>query len=275
VKDKVGTWILGIDEITAGGLPRGRTTLLMGGAGCGKTVLALQTLINGAHQRKEASVFLAFEESPHQIIANAATFGWDLPALQKKKMIFFLDAALSPDVIQAGEFDLVGLLALLRAKAEEIHATQIVFDGIDILLNLLNDPALERRELYRLRDWLSETGYTGIITQKVSGSDADQRYNFLQFMVDCVVLLRHQVVEGSAFRNVHVVKYRGSEFWDDEFPISITPQGILLTNRGPTELKYRVTRRAYFLGPFPSRHYVAWWVLSWQQHSHFGCAGNS
>jgi len=239
--DKLVTGIQGFDEITGGGLPRGRTTLLMGGAGCGKTVLALQTLINGAHQRKEASVFVAFEESPSQIIANAATFGWDVPGLQKKKMIFFLDAGLTPDVMQAGEFDLIGLLALLRAKAEEIHATQIVFDGIDVLLNLLDDTALERRELYRLRDWLSKSGYTGIITQKVSSNGADQRYGFVQFMVDCVVALRHQVVEGSAFRNLRIVKYRGSEFWGDEFPISITAEGMRLTNRGPTELKYKVT----------------------------------
>jgi circadian clock protein KaiC len=235
---KVLTGIRGFDEITDGGLPRGRTTLVMGGPGCGKTVFALQSLVNGAHGIKEAGIFVAFEESTRQIVANAATFGWDLPALARKKL-FFLDARLAPDVVKAGEFDLVGMLEILQAKAEEIRATLIVFDGIDVLLSLLDDPVAERREIYRIRDWLAKTGLTGIITQKVG--DVDHRYGFLQFMVDCVVVLRHQVVDGSAFRHLRVVKYRGSGFWGDEFPISLTTEGLQLTNRGPAELQYEVT----------------------------------
>ena len=236
---KVLTGIQGFDEITDGGLPSGRTTLVMGGPGCGKTVFALQSLVNGTRS-KEAGIFVAFEESTRQIVANAATFGWDLPALEKKNL-FFLDARLSPDVVKAGEFDLIGMLALLRAKAEELHATRIVFDGIDVLLGLLDDRVVERREIYRIRDWLSQTGLTGIITQKVGGSDVDQRYGFLQFMVDCVVVLRHQVVDGSAFRHLRVMKYRGSGFAGDEFPITLTKDGLQLINRGPTELQYDVT----------------------------------
>ncbi len=234
------TGIQGFDEITDGGLPRGRTTLVLGGPGCGKTVFALQALVDGAVQAKEAGVFVAFEESTRQIIANAATFGWDLPALEKKKL-FFLDARLSPDVVKAGEFDLVGMLNVLHAKAKAINAKRIVFDGIDVLLSLLDDPVLERREIYRIRDWLAQTGLTGIITQKVGGLQADQHYGFLQFMVDCVVVLRHEVVDGTAFRNLRVKKYRGSGFAADEFPIALTSQGMQLTNRGPTELQYEVT----------------------------------
>src|SRR6187455_968459 len=113
---KALTGIQGFDEITDGGLPLGRTTLVMGGPGCGKTVFALQSLVNAAHLKKEASIFVAFEESTQQIIANAATFGWDLPALAKKKL-FFLDARLSPEVVQSGEFDLIGMLTGLHAKA--------------------------------------------------------------------------------------------------------------------------------------------------------------
>jgi circadian clock protein KaiC len=240
VVTKTLTGIRGFDEITDGGLPRGRTTLVMGGPGCGKTVFALQALINGANQSKEAGIFVAFEESTRQIIANAATFGWDLPELEKKKL-FFLDARLAPEVVKAGEFDLAGMLSVLRAKAEEIHATRIVFDGIDVLLSLLDDPVAERREIYRIRDWLSQTGLTCIITQKVGPIDGDQRYSFLQFMVDCVVILRHTVVDGSVFRNLRVMKYRGSGFAGDEFPITLTAQGLQLTNRGPTELQYDVT----------------------------------
>ncbi|MEA2764831.1 MAG: circadian clock protein KaiC [Gemmatimonadaceae bacterium] len=236
---KMLTGITGFDEITGGGLPRARTTLVVGGPGCGKTVFALQTLVNGARKKKESSIFVAFEESADQIVANAATFGWDLPGLAKKKL-FFLDARLSPEVVQAGDFDLIGMLAVLEAKAAEIKATQIVFDGIDVLLNLLDDPAAERKEIYRIRDWLTRTGLTGIITQKAGGPDGD-RHGFIQFMVDCVVVLRHQVLNGSTFRNLRVMKYRGSGFAGDEFPISVTEEGMQLTNRGPTELKYDVS----------------------------------
>src|SRR6202163_4577773 len=237
---KMLTGIQGFDEITDGGLPRGRTTLVMGGPGCGKTVFALQALVNGARRNKEAGLFVAFEESTRQIVANAATFGWDLPALAKKKL-FFLDAQLSPEVVKAGEFDLVAMLNVLQAKADELQAKWIVFDGIDVLLSLLDDAVSERREIYRIRDWLYQNALTGIITQKVSGIDSDHRYPFLQFMVDCVVVLRHQVVDGSAFRNLRVMKYRGSGFSADEFPISLTREGMKLTNRGPTELQYEVS----------------------------------
>jgi circadian clock protein KaiC len=234
------TGILGFDEITHGGLPRGRTTLVMGGPGCGKTVFALQSLVSSVRRTKEAAIFVAFEEDTRQILANAATFGWNLPALERRK-IFFLDARLSPDVVMAGEFDLIGMLNLLRVKAEEMGATRIVFDGIDVLLGLLDDPVAERREVYRIRDWLAQTGLTAIITQKAAGHEAEQRYGFLQFMVDCVVVLRHHVIEGSAFRTLRVMKYRGSDFSADEFPISLTAEGMQLTNRGPEELTYDVT----------------------------------
>jgi len=237
---KVLTGIQGFDEITRGGLPRGRTTLVTGGPGCGKTVFALQLLVNGVVRANEAGLFVAFEESTSQIVANAATFGWDLPALMKKKL-FFLDARLAPEVVKAGEFDLMGMLSLLESKAEAIGAKRVVFDGIDVLLGLLDDPVAERREIYRIRDWLLRTGLTAIITQKAGAGGPEQRYGFLQFMVDCVLVLRHQVVDGSAFRNLRVMKYRGSGFLGDEFPISLTSEGFQLTNRGPSELQYDVS----------------------------------
>ena len=237
---KLLTGIDGFDQITGGGLPRGRTTLLLGGAGCGKTVFALQILVEGAQRNREAGIFVAFEEPARQIVANAATFGWDLPLLAKRKL-FFLDAHLSPEIIKAGEFDLVGLLGVLEAKAREIHATRIVFDGIDVLLSLLDDPVAERREVYRIRDWLLRTGLTGLITQKIHGTEGDQRFSFLQFMVDCVVIMRQQVVDGSVFRTLRVMKYRGSGFAGDEFPILLSSAGLQLSNRGPAELAYRVS----------------------------------
>ena len=237
---KMLTGIQGFDEITEGGLPSGRTTLLMGGPGCGKTVLALQTLVNGARNEGSSGIFVAFEESTRRIIANAATFGWDLPNLERKKL-FFLDAELSPEVIAAGHFDLAGMLSVLSAKVKEIGATRVVFDGIDVLLTLLDDPIAERREIYRIRDWLVATGLTGIITQKIGPAATESGYGFMQFMVDCVVVLRHELINGSAFRNLRVVKYRGSGFSGDEFPITLTSDGLQLINRGPKELAYPVT----------------------------------
>lgn len=237
---KMSTGIQGFDEITEGGLPRGRTSLVVGGPGCGKTVFALQLLVHGARTGKEAGIFVAFEESTAQIVANAANFGWDLPALVEKDL-FFLDARLSPMVAKSGDFDLSGMLGLLKEKAASMGAKRIVFDGIDVLLELLDDPTAERREIYRIRDWLAETGLTGIITQKVDSEGRNSRYDYLQFMVDCVVILRHQVVNGSAFRSLRVMKYRGSGFAADEFPISLSADGMRLTNRGPAELVYEVT----------------------------------
>jgi circadian clock protein KaiC len=235
---KLATGIQGFDEITGGGLARGRTTLVMGGPGCGKTVFALQTLVHAAVARKQAGLFVAFEEPAHQIVINAAGFGWDLPKLVDEKL-FFLDARLSPDDVQVGVFDLAGILSVLEAKAKELRATQIVFDGIDVLLNLLNDPEAARRELYRLRDWLARTGLTAILTHKVSGGE--QGYEFLQFMTDCVVQLHHEVMNGSAFRSLRVVKYRGSGFEADAFPITLSAKAMELNTRGPVTLEYTVT----------------------------------
>jgi circadian clock protein KaiC len=239
---KVPTGITGFDEITYGGLPLGRTTLVRGGPGCGKTVFAMQTMVNGARDRHEPGILVAFEENASQIVANAATLGWDIPALAAKRL-FFLDASLSPEMMQNGEFDLSRLLNLLQAVATEGGVKRIVFDGVDVLLRLLDNPVAERREIYRIRDWLSRNGLSAIITQKVGADDdlSRQHYNFMQFMADCVINLGHQVVAGSGFRNIRVMKYRGSGFLGDEFPITITQAGIQVTNRGPIELQYFVT----------------------------------
>lgn len=239
---KMPTGITGFDEITHGGLPRGRTTLVRGGPGCGKTVFAMQTLVNGAQGRRDPGILVAFEESANQIVVNAATLGWDIPALASRRL-FFLDASLSPETVSDGDVNLAHLLNVLQALSAEAGAKAIVFDGIDVLLRLLDDPAAERREVYRIRDWLARSGLTAIITQKVgpNGDSGLHHYELMQFMADCVVSLGHQVIAGSSFRNVRVMKYRGSGFLGDEFPITITDAGIQVTNRGPIELKYAVT----------------------------------
>ncbi len=226
---KARTGIKGFDEITHGGLPRGRTTMFEGGPGSGKTLMALQTLVNGARLDNEAGIFVAFEESAERIVANAGKFGWDLDALQKKKL-FFLDAQQSPDLVQSGDFDLNGMLAILDAKARELNARRIVFDSLDVVLALLDNRIAERREVYRLHQWLLEHGFTAIITAK-SGKDAANAPNLpqlslMQFMVDCAVVLNHEVVQSVSQRNLRVVKYRGSNFSENESPFLIGKGGL-------------------------------------------------
>ncbi len=180
---KILSGIEGFDEITFGGLPSGRTTLLMGGPGSGKTVLALQALVHGAAHHDAPGIFVAFEEDAASVQANARSFGWNIDGRQKKRL-YFLDAQLSPDTVKAGEFDLTALLAGLEAKAREIGAKLIVFDALDVLLTLLDNPATERRELYRIQAWLKRTGLTAIVTAKVEENDPlmEQRSGFMAFM---------------------------------------------------------------------------------------------
>jgi circadian clock protein KaiC len=214
---------------------------VLGGPGAGKTVFALEALVNGAHLERVPGIFVALEESSRQIIRNAATFGWDLPALEQERL-FFLDARLSPTTVQAGDFDISGMLAGLEAKAKEMNATRIVFDGIDVLLTLLDDQAKERRELYRLQDWLQKNHFTAILTAKASESDrvSTERYAFMQFMVDAVVLMHHRMLERVSLRGVRVMKYRGSGFAEGEFPMIISSSGIEVATFGSTTLDYDV-----------------------------------
>jgi len=210
----------------------------MGGPGSGKTVFALQSLVNAARQRQEPGIFVAFEEHPQQIIANAAGFQWDLPALLKRKL-FFMDANLSPDVVQSGEFDLRGMLAMLKAKKAEIGARWIVFDGIDVLLTLLQNPKSEIREIYRIRDWLGENQVdAAIFTAKIdSHGSAIANYGFLQFMVDCVVEFESRLESGLALHRVQVTKYRGSAFAKGEYPVSFGARGMEIAGPEPAEIQ--------------------------------------
>lgn len=229
--DKAPTGIAGFDEMTGGGLPRGRTTLLVGGPGSGKTILALQFLAHGARDCAEPGIFVAFEESSQRIVANADSFGWQLAALLKKKL-FILDAQPPPDLIQSGDFDLNGMLAALDAQIKTMGARRIVFDALDVVLALLPDAATRRREIYRLHTWLLARELTGIITAK-AGSDDDsapiqQVFGFMQFMVDCAVILNHSVSQGVSHRNLRVQKYRGSSFDENESPFLIGASGLVV-----------------------------------------------
>jgi circadian clock protein KaiC len=225
--EKISSGIEGFDDITGGGFPRGRTTLLMGGPGCGKTVLALQAAVHGASSRATPCIFVAFEENADLVRENAASFGWDVAKLERK-LLYFLNAQLNPEVVKAGAFDLTALLAGLEAQARKMGAKLVVFDALDVLLSLLDDREAERRELYRIQAWLKRTGLTGILTTKVEDAKPGvaERYGFMPFMADSVVLLRQRVLERVAVREMRVVKYRGSRHVLNEVPFVIGDDGI-------------------------------------------------
>lgn len=225
--DKAPTGIAGLDEATRGGLPRGRTTLVFGGPGAGKTILALQTLVNAARFGDEPGIFVTFEEQSRQVVANASSFGWNIPELEKRRL-FFLDASLDPGVVRAGQFDLQGVLAALSAKVKEMKARRVVFDGLDVLLTLLSDPHAERTELYRIHEWIARSHLTGIVTAKMVSSDpfAQAHYEFAAYMADCALRLVRSHKDGVSERDVSILKYRGSSFSENKVPFVIGPAGL-------------------------------------------------
>src|ERR1051326_7567877 len=238
---KTATGIPGFEALSHGGLPRGRTTLLKGGPGSGKTVFPLQSLVNAVRRRREAGLFVAFEESTRQIVANAATFDWGLPALMKRRL-FFLEAQLSPEVVHSGEFDLSGMLAMLKAKKDERGARWIVLDGIDVLLTLLHDPAAELREIYRLRDWLAANEMNAVITAKPGGGRWEVvNYVFMGFRVDCVVRCERRLEQGVSLHRLQIAKYRGSDFEPGEFPMSFGPSGMEVAPPEPAEIRHQAS----------------------------------
>jgi circadian clock protein KaiC len=242
---KVATGIAGFDDITNGGLPRGRTTLLVGGPGSGKTIFGLQFLAHGALASEEPGIFVAFEETSTRILSNAQDFGWKLGDLVPEKL-FFLDAQPMATLVQSGSFDLGGMLAALEVQVRRMGARRIVFDALDIVLSLLPNAAAKRREIYRLHEWLLANGLTGLITAKANEGDgrsiSGRAFGILQFMVDCAVILNHSVVEGVSQRNLRVQKYRGSSFEENETPFLIGLNGLeVAVSRSPSSADPEVT----------------------------------
>lgn len=237
---KTPTGIEGFDEITGGGLPQGRINLIMGASGCGKTVFALQTLANGARRWNEPGIFVAFEENSRQLIANAASFGWNLPELTPAQL-FFVDARVSPDSVLAGGFDLAGLLAGLAAKAKEMGARRIAFDSLNVLLALLVDPAARRREVYRLHDWLQAANLTSLLTLASSnhGQGGQWQPGLTQTMADCIIHLEHRLQGQVSLRQLRVLKYRGSSFSENEVHFVIGPAGIEVAGFSPLPPDYQ------------------------------------
>ena len=224
---KTPTGIAGLDVMLSGGLPAGGVTLVVGAAGAGKTVLALQTLARSALDRREAGIFVAFEEPTKRILANAASFGWGLPQLMRRKLLV-IDARLPEEAVQSGDFEISGLLATVEARAKAMEARWVVFDAIDILLDLLPDPALRRREVRRLQRWLQTSKLTCIVTAKQDGFSSGEApaHLYLGYMAECVMQITRRQHDDVTTHWLHVEKYRGSGHTDRAVPFLIGTRGI-------------------------------------------------
>jgi circadian clock protein KaiC len=236
---KVQTKIAGLDEILEGGLPQGRTTVVSGGPGSGKTVLALEFLCRGA-QAGEPGVFVTFEERAEAIRLNALSMGWDLAALESAGKIAIIEARLHGEEVVSGDFDIQGMLAIADGHIKRIGARRIVMDALDVLLRVYGDSQRERNELSRLHNWLTDQGLTSVLSVKTLRDESQEsQFEFLDFMADCVIRLDHRVVGQVATRRLRVIKYRGSSFGTNEYPYVFGEHGIVLFPLTTAELTHQ------------------------------------
>ncbi len=223
---KTPTGIEGLDEITNGGLPMGRTTLVCGSAGSGKTVLGMEFLIHGILDYDEPGVFMAFEETETDLAQNVASFGYDLDQLQKNGKLsidhVFIERS---EIEETGEYDLEGLFIRLGNAVDTIKAKRVVLDTIEVLFAGLQNQSIIRAELRRLFRWLKDRGLTAIVTGE-RGEGALSRYGLEEYVADCVILLDHRVNEQLSTRRLRIVKYRGSLHGTDEYPFLMGKTGI-------------------------------------------------
>ena len=223
---KSPTGIDGLDEITGGGLPTGRPTLVAGGPGCGKTMFGAEFIVRGATQFGEPGVFMMFEETADELIANVRSLGFDLERLckQKKVAIDYVYVERS-EIEETGQYDLDGLFIRIAHAIESVGAKRIVLDTIEALFSGLSDHAVLRAELRRLFRWLKDRGMTAVITGE-RGNEMLTRYGLEEYVADCVIVLDHRVSVQESTRRLRVVKYRGSAHATNEFPFLIGDNGL-------------------------------------------------
>jgi circadian clock protein KaiC len=223
---KAPTGIQGLDEITTGGFPRGRPTLICGSAGAGKTLLAMEFLVRGATQYNEPGVFMAFEETAPELTQNVRSLGFDLDELakQKKLVIDFVRIERS-EIDETGDYDLEGLFIRLGAAIDGIGARRVVLDTIENLFAGLQNQGILRAELRRLFRWLKDRGVTAVITAE-RGEGALTRHGLEEYVSDCVILLDHRVTDQVSTRRLRIVKYRGTAHGTNEYPFLIDEDGF-------------------------------------------------
>jgi circadian clock protein KaiC len=224
--EKAPTGINGFDEITGGGLPKGRPTLVCGAAGCGKTLFGMEFLVRGATEFGEPGVFVAFEESTDDLSKNVRSLGFDLNELAEQNVLRLDHVSVErSEIEETGEYDLEGLFIRLGYAIDSIGAKRVVIDTVETLFAGLSNPAILRSELRRLFGWLKDKGVTAVITGE-RGDGQLTRQGLEEYVSDCVVLLDHRVTGQISTRRLRVVKYRGSHHGTNEYPFLIGEDGI-------------------------------------------------
>jgi circadian clock protein KaiC len=223
---KTPTSIKGFDEITGGGLPKGRPTLVCGGAGCGKTLFAMEFLVNGAMLYNEPGAFFSFEETEKELTANVASLGFDLDNLVARKKIWLEQIRIEPGQMKEdGKYDLKSLFIRIHQAIESINAKRVVLDTIESLFSGLSNTLILRSEMRQLFQWLKKKGVTTIVTGE-RGENRLTRQGLEEYVSDCVILLDHRVNEESSIRRLRIVKYRGSTHGTNEYPFLIDEDGF-------------------------------------------------
>lgn len=240
--EKAPTGINGLDEITEGGFPKGRPTLLAGNAGCGKTLLAMEFLIKGITKCDEPGVFISFEESANDLVMNVASLGYDLDDFVAKGKLRIDHVIVErSEIEEAGEYDLEGLFVRLGYAIDSIGAKRIVLDTLESLFSGFTNQAILRAELRRLFQWLKDRGMTAIITGE-RGDTTLTRQGLEEYVSDCVILLDHRIEDQISTRRLRVVKYRGSTHGTNEYPFLIDEDGITVMPVTSLNLNHPVSK---------------------------------
>ena len=237
---KSPTGIEGFDDLTFGGLPTGRPSLICGSAGCGKTLFASTFLIHGAREYGEPGVFVTFEERPEDIVANVASLGFEMDSLVDDGRIAFEHIAVDPsELAEIGDYDLEGLFLRLELAIDSIGAKRVVLDTIESLFSAFSNPAILRAEIRRLFDWLKERGLTTVITAE-RGDGTLTRQGLEEYVSDCVILLDHRVESQISTRRLRIVKYRGTAHGTNEYPFLIDEDGFSVLPVSSLRLNHKV-----------------------------------
>ena len=239
---KCPTGIRGLDEITKGGLPRGRPTLVCGGAGSGKTLLAMEFIVRGAREFGEPGVFVSFDETAEELTANVASLGFDLDGLAEAgKLALDYVRVERSEIEETGEFDLEGLFVRLGLAIDSISAKRVALDSLESLFSGLPNEAILRAELRRLFRWLKDKGVTAVITGELGREGGLTRHGLEEYISDCVLFLDHRVVNQVSTRRLRIVKYRGTAHGTNEYPTLIDETGLSVLPISSLQLDYPVT----------------------------------
>src|SRR4051812_26170482 len=243
VLPKCPTGISGLDEITGGGLPRGRPTLVCGGAGCGKSLMSLEFLVRGITEFNEPGVLMSFEEPARDVVQNVASLGFDLEDLiRRKKLVIDHVQVDRNEIEETGEYDLEALFIRLNHAIDSVKARRVVLDTIETLFSGLSNDAILRSELRRLFHWLKDKGVTAVITGE-QGQAALTRQGLEEYVSDCVIFLDHRIIDQVSTRRLRVVKYRGTTHGTNEYPFLIDADGITVLPITSVGLSHPVSNR--------------------------------